>query len=158
MSQDSAMDTTDDFTPASSSTAFKKRVKKIDKADLEDGELSSETDDEEEPIKGENDKIEIDNYQKGFVALILIRQEATDLKTFSRALIELICTEVGIEINEVFSSLTMDDVANYVGDESYLVFQSIVNYYYNKQLLIPVLPHNSPPSFHASVLLTNLGM
>uniref|UniRef100_A0A914PZX0 C2H2-type domain-containing protein n=1 Tax=Panagrolaimus davidi TaxID=227884 RepID=A0A914PZX0_9BILA len=149
--------------------------------DLEDGELSdSDDEDEEEQEEDEYEYEEkfqpttsinllstadikpkfakLDEDSRILSALILIRQEVFDQRTFSRSLIDFICKESGITAAEALKFRNITDVGERIGDESFTsTLAPVTEYYHDRQIKEFEIPA-TPPATHPAVLLTQMGI
>uniref|UniRef100_A0AC34G114 C2H2-type domain-containing protein n=1 Tax=Panagrolaimus sp. ES5 TaxID=591445 RepID=A0AC34G114_9BILA len=149
--------------------------------DLEDGELSDSDEDEEDTDEEAEEKYpstssfstpfnmlstadikpkfaKLDDDQRILTALILIRQEVFDQRTFSRSLIEFICKEAGITPNEALKFRNIKDVGERIGDETFAdTVSPITEYFHDRHIKEFEIPA-TPPATHSAVLLTQMGI
>uniref|UniRef100_A0AC35FPK4 C2H2-type domain-containing protein n=1 Tax=Panagrolaimus sp. PS1159 TaxID=55785 RepID=A0AC35FPK4_9BILA len=146
--------------------------------DLEDGELSDSDEDEEEQDEDEYEEkfqpttsinllstadikpkfAKLDEDSRILSALILIRQEVFDQRTFSRSLIDFICKESGITAAEALKFRNITDVGERIGDESFTTtLAPVTEYYHDRQIKEFEIPA-TPPAIHPAVLLTQMGI
>uniref|UniRef100_A0A914Y5L6 C2H2-type domain-containing protein n=1 Tax=Panagrolaimus superbus TaxID=310955 RepID=A0A914Y5L6_9BILA len=149
--------------------------------DLEDGELSdSDEEDDNEDEEAATTKFpstssitplnmlstadikpqfaKIDEDQRILTALILIRQEVFDQRTFSRSLIEFICKEAGVTPAEALKFRNIKDVGERIGDETFAdTLAPIAEYFHDRKIKEFDIP-STPPAIHSAVLLTQMGI